>query len=35
VEVHEREAALLREICGAPDDARTAIRPVPLNAGGG
>jgi len=34
VEVHEREAALLREICGAPDDARTAIRPVPLNAGG-
>ncbi|WP_025601498.1 plasmid fertility inhibition factor family protein [Burkholderia sp. WSM2230] len=33
VEVHEREAALLREMCGAPDDARTAIRPVTLNAG--
>jgi hypothetical protein len=26
VEVHEREAALLRELCGAADDARTAIR---------
>ncbi|MEC5407802.1 hypothetical protein VOM14_19820 [Paraburkholderia sp. MPAMCS5] len=35
VEVHEREAALLREMCGAPDDARTAIRPVSLNADGG
>ena len=29
VEVHEREAALLREVCGAPDDARTALRPDP------
>jgi hypothetical protein len=28
VEVHEREAVLLRELCGAPDDARTVIRPV-------
>ncbi len=28
VEVHEREAALLREVCGASDDARTAIRVV-------
>ena len=27
VEVHEREAALLRQYCGAPDDARTALRP--------
>lgn len=26
VEVHEREAALLRELCGAADDARTALR---------
>ncbi|WP_090690137.1 plasmid fertility inhibition factor family protein [Paraburkholderia phenazinium] len=26
VEVAEREAALLREVCGAADDARTAIR---------
>ncbi len=26
VEVHEREVALLREVCGAADDARTAIR---------
>jgi hypothetical protein len=26
VEVHEREVALLREVCGAVDDARTAIR---------
>jgi hypothetical protein len=35
VEVHEREAALLREICGAPDDARTCdSRSTPLNAGG-
>lgn len=29
VEVHEREAVLLREVCGAPDDARTALRPDP------
>ncbi|MFM0036689.1 hypothetical protein PQQ53_16765 [Paraburkholderia strydomiana] len=29
VEVHEREAALLREVCGAADDARTAIRSIP------
>jgi hypothetical protein len=28
VEVHEREAALLREVCGAADDARTAIRAI-------
>ncbi|HEX7937033.1 MAG TPA: hypothetical protein VF573_28705 [Paraburkholderia sp.] len=35
VEVHEREAGLLREMCGAPDDARTAIRPVSLNADDG
>jgi hypothetical protein len=35
VEVHEREAALLREICGAADDARTAIRAVPLGGEGG
>jgi hypothetical protein len=28
VEVHEREAALLRQYCGAPDDARTALRPA-------
>jgi hypothetical protein len=27
VEVHEREAALLHQYCGAPDDARTALRP--------
>ncbi|HEV3424326.1 MAG TPA: hypothetical protein VG105_11230 [Paraburkholderia sp.] len=26
VEVHEREVALLREVCGAADDARTVIR---------
>jgi hypothetical protein len=26
VEVHEREVALLREVCGAADDARTAVR---------
>ncbi|MGF6301518.1 hypothetical protein OKW43_003332 [Paraburkholderia sp. WC7.3g] len=32
VEVHEREAILLREICGATDDARTAIRAT--SAGG-
>ncbi len=32
VEVHEREAALLHEMCGAADDARTAIRPVTLPA---
>ncbi|PQV52407.1 hypothetical protein [Paraburkholderia sp. BL21I4N1] len=30
VEVHEREAAMLRELCGAPDDARTAIRATTL-----
>jgi hypothetical protein len=35
VEVHEREAALLREMCGAADDARTAIRAVPLVKEGG
>ncbi len=35
VEVHEREAALLREICGAADDARTAIRSAPLGSEGG
>ncbi|SIO59416.1 hypothetical protein SAMN05444172_3967 [Burkholderia sp. GAS332] len=34
VEVHEREAALLREMCGAADDARTAIRPITLDGGG-
>ncbi|ANB71400.1 hypothetical protein AYM40_02715 [Paraburkholderia phytofirmans OLGA172] len=34
VEVHEREAALLREMCGAPDDARTAIRPTTVDGGG-
>jgi hypothetical protein len=28
VEVHEREAPLLRQYCGAPDDARTALRPT-------
>lgn len=28
VEVHEREATLLRELCGASDDARTVIRPT-------
>jgi hypothetical protein len=28
VEVHEREVALLQQFCGAPDDARTALRPV-------
>ncbi len=27
VEVHEREAVLLRQFCAAPDDARTALRP--------
>lgn len=26
VEVHEREVTLLRQVCGAADDARTAIR---------
>jgi hypothetical protein len=31
VEVHEREAALLREVCGAADDARTAIRATKEN----
>ena len=35
VEVHEREAALLRELCGAADDARTVVRATPLNTGGG
>ena len=36
VEVHEREAALLRQYCGAPDDARTALRPsmTTFNASG-
>ena len=29
VEVHEREAALLREYCGAPDDARTIVQVLP------
>ncbi|RDK00689.1 plasmid fertility inhibition factor family protein [Paraburkholderia lacunae] len=33
VEVHEREAALLREVCGAADDARTAIRSTTVEAG--
>jgi hypothetical protein len=32
VEVHEREAALLRQFCGAPDDARTALRPSMIDA---
>ncbi|MFP3646867.1 plasmid fertility inhibition factor family protein [Paraburkholderia sp. SIMBA_054] len=31
VEVHEREAALLRQYCGASDDARTALRPTSAN----
>lgn len=35
VEVHERESALLRELCGAADDARTAIRCVTSGGGGG
>jgi hypothetical protein len=35
VEVHEREAMLLRELCGAADDARTAVRATPLNGSGG
>ncbi|WP_233847491.1 plasmid fertility inhibition factor family protein [Paraburkholderia sp. HD33-4] len=30
VEVHEREAGLLRELCGAADDARTEIRSTQL-----
>ncbi|MCC8391865.1 hypothetical protein LJ656_04625 [Paraburkholderia sp. MMS20-SJTR3] len=30
VEVHEREASLLRELCGAADDARTVIRATQL-----
>ncbi|WGS50539.1 hypothetical protein LFL96_03240 [Paraburkholderia sp. D15] len=34
VEVHEREAGLLRELCGAPDDARTAIRSTTLGGPG-
>lgn len=33
VEVHEREAALLREFCGAADDARTAVRAIAPNHG--
>ena len=35
VEVHEREAALLREICDAADDARTVIRVIPPGGAGG
>ena len=35
VEVHEREATLLREVCGAADDARTAIRATPLKSESG
>lgn len=35
VEVHEREAMLLRELCGAADDARTVVRATPLNGSGG
>jgi hypothetical protein len=35
VEVHEREATLLRELCGAADDARTVVRATPQNTGGG
>jgi hypothetical protein len=35
VEVHEREAALLRQYCGASDDARTALRPSSGNVAGG
>ncbi|WP_434108639.1 plasmid fertility inhibition factor family protein [Paraburkholderia caffeinilytica] len=31
VEVHEREAGLLRELCGATDDARTALRPTTVD----
>ncbi|MGH8780482.1 plasmid fertility inhibition factor family protein [Paraburkholderia sp.] len=34
VEVHEREAMLLREVCGAVDDARTALRPGVAESGG-
>jgi plasmid fertility inhibition factor len=34
VEVHEREVPLLRELCGAADDARTAIRPITLGGEG-
>jgi hypothetical protein len=34
VEVHEREAALLRDLCGAADDARTAIRAIQPGGGG-
>lgn len=34
VEVHEREALLLRELCGAADDARTVVRATSLNSGG-
>jgi hypothetical protein len=29
VEVHEREVALLREYCGAPDDARSLVQVLP------
>jgi hypothetical protein len=35
VEVHEREAVLLRELCGAADDARTTIRATQLGGEGG
>ncbi|SMG43941.1 plasmid fertility inhibition factor family protein [Paraburkholderia susongensis] len=34
VEVHEREATLLRELCGAADDARTVIRATQLGGDG-
>ena len=34
VEVHEREAALLRELCGAADDARTMVRATTLGSHG-
>jgi hypothetical protein len=35
VEVHEREATLLREVCGAADDARIAIRTTSRGGEGG
>lgn len=35
VEVHEREAAMLRDLCGAADDARTAIRATQLGGESG
>ncbi|ALL64246.1 hypothetical protein K788_0004935 [Paraburkholderia caribensis MBA4] len=35
VEVHEREAAMLRQYCGASDDARMALRPTSDGHGGG